>query len=389
MSKILIENEGFLMASALTDLVANRSLPVETQSDVTAKVEPIKGATLVFSSTYEAQVGGAKALIEKARKFLPRLVMIVNETADAFGVTEELGGKIIRLALPAAPEEGRTGVLMVADLVCAELSSMIAVDKASLPLLSLAARVARSDVTAFINGPTGTGKEVLARFIHTNSPRDGQPFVAINCAAIPEDMLEAMLFGHEKGSFTGASVANKGIFRAANGGTLLLDEISEMPIGLQSKLLRVLQERTVTPIGSQAEVPVDVRVVATSNRDMMAEVQANNFREDLYYRLNVFPLATQSLADRPDDIIPLAIALIRRHSDNLTTMPWLTAEAAKMIRAHDWPGNVRELENVVQRALVLHMDGRITANDIILDQPNQRNMAMQVQQRRMMPGLAG
>ena len=177
-------------------------------------------------------------------------------------------------------------------------------DAATFTLLELAKRVAQTDVTVFINGPTGTGKEVLSKFIHHHSERKDQPFVAINCAAIPENMLEAILFGHEKGAFTGASTANKGIFRAADGGTLMLDEISEMPIGLQSKLLRVLQEKSVTPIGAQGDIPVDVRVIATTNRDMAAEIQQGRFREDLYYRLNVFPLGTTSLAERPGDILP-------------------------------------------------------------------------------------
>jgi two-component system response regulator FlrC len=180
-------------------------------------------------------------------------------------------------------------------------------------------------------------------------------------------MLEAVLFGHEKGAFTGASVANKGIFRAADNGTLLLDEISEMPIGLQSKLLRVLQERKVTPLGAQGEIDVNVRVLATTNRDMRAEVAANRFREDLFYRLNVFPMATQSLSSRPEDILPVAVALLRKHSMSLEGLPWLSADACDVLCSHDWPGNVRELENVMQRALVLQNGGVVDAEDIVID----------------------
>ena len=167
-------------------------------------------------------------------------------------------------------------------------------DTKTFELLSLARRVANTDVTVFINGPTGSGKEVLANYLHENSSRKQEPFVAVNWAAIPENMLEAILFGHEKGAFTGASNANKGIFRAADKGTLLLDEISEMPLSLQAKLLRVLQERKVTPVGGQRDIDVDVRVLATSNRDMASEVNQSRFREDLYYRLNVFPLQTKN-----------------------------------------------------------------------------------------------
>ena len=180
-------------------------------------------------------------------------------------------------------------------------------------------------------------------------------------------MLEAILFGHEKGAFTGASTANKGIFRAADGGTLMLDEISEMPIGLQSKLLRVLQEKSVTPIGSQTDIPVDVRVIATTNRDMASEIQNGRFREDLYYRLNVFPLMTSCLADRPGDILPISTVLLKRHSADLSGIPLLDDSAVAMLSSYDWPGNVRELENVLQRALVLMTGQTITATEIVMD----------------------
>mgnify|MGYP001405841492 CR=1 FL=1 len=172
--------------------------------------------------------------------------------------------------------------------------------------------------------------------------------------------------GSGSGAFTGAANANKGLIRAADGGTLLLDEISEMPLALQSKLLRVLQERAVTPVGGQGEVPVDIRVIATSNRDMPAEVAANRFREDLYYRLNVFPLATRALADRREDIAPIAVALLRRHARGIA-LPRLTPEALSALEAHRWPGNVRELENVIQRALVLCDGTHIAPEDVLID----------------------
>jgi two-component system response regulator FlrC len=233
--------------------------------------------------------------------------------------------------------------------------------------MALADRVAATDVTVFINGPTGTGKEVLARFIHNQSSRKDNAFVAVNCAAIPENMLEAILFGHEKGSFTGASTANKGIFRAADGGTLLLDEISEMPLSLQAKLLRALQERKVTPLGSQREIDVDVRVLATTNREMLKEIRDGKFREDLFYRLNVFPLSTQHLAQRPDDIVPISSILLARHSGASGEVPTIENEAKKLLLSYGWPGNVRELENVLQRALVLSSGGKIMAGDIMVD----------------------
>ena len=240
-------------------------------------------------------------------------------------------------------------------------------DEKSLELMALARRVSKTDVTVFINGPTGTGKEVLSKFIHNQSSRKDKPFVAVNCAAIPENMLEAILFGHEKGAFTGASTANKGIFRAADGGTLLLDEISEMPLSLQAKLLRALQERKVTPLGSQREIEVNVRVIATTNREMLAEIRNGKFREDLFYRLNVFPLTTQNLAQRTDDIIPISSILLARHCPVLGDLPSIDKEATDILLAYGWPGNVRELENVLQRAIVLSSGGKIMAGDIMVD----------------------
>ena len=249
----------------------------------------------------------------------------------------------------------------------------VAADPESLALYALAERIAASDITVLINGPTGTGKEVLARAIHNGSPRAEGPFIAINCAALPETMLEAMLFGHVKGSFTGASSGGDGFFRAANGGTLLLDEIAEMPVGLQAKLLRALQEREVVPIGATHAEKIDVRVIACANRDLQAEVAAGRFRADLYYRLSVFPLATRALVERRGDIAALAAAMIVRHAGDRAQLPWLATDALDLLQRHDWPGNVRELENVVQRALLLSRGDMIESGDIIFDRPAASN----------------
>ncbi|MDF2642186.1 MAG: sigma-54 dependent DNA-binding response regulator FleR, partial [Pseudomonas sp.] len=236
--------------------------------------------------------------------------------------------------------------------------------------LNLASRVAKSDSTVLISGESGTGKEVLARYIHQKSPRADKPFIAINCAAIPDNMLEATLFGHEKGSFTGAIAAQPGKFEQADGGTILLDEISEMPMGLQAKLLRVLQEREVERVGARKPISLDIRVLATTNRDLAGEVAAGRFREDLYYRLSVFPLAWQALRQRTADILPLAERLLAKHVNKMKHAPVrLSEQARQCLVSYAWPGNVRELDNAVQRALILQQSGVIEAEDFCLAGP--------------------
>lgn len=254
--------------------------------------------------------------------------------------------------------------------VPAEGEGPIAFEPASAQLLDLAARVARSDSTVLISGESGTGKEVLARYIHQHSHRAAQPFIAINCAAIPDNMLEATLFGHEKGSFTGAIAAQAGKFEQADGGTILLDEISEMPMGLQAKLLRVLQEREVERVGARKPISLDIRVVATTNRDLAAEVAAGRFREDLYYRLSVFPLAWRPLRERTADILPLAERLLAKHVNKMKhAAARLSPEAQACLIAYPWPGNVRELDNAIQRALILQQGGLIQPQDFCLAGP--------------------
>lgn len=245
------------------------------------------------------------------------------------------------IAAPAPRDDSAGAVELVA---CAAGSQRLA---------QLARRVAASDCTVLIVGESGTGKEVLARFIHRNSDRANKPFVAVNCAAIPETMLEAMLFGYERGAFTGALATHAGKFEQAQGGTLLLDEITEMPLSLQAKLLRVLQEREVERLGGRTPVPLDVRVLATTNRRLREEVAAGRFREDLYYRLNVFPLAIAPLSMRRDDVLPLAMQLLARRVRPGDRIPALSADAAHLLLTYNWPGNVRELDNLLQRALIL------------------------------------
>lgn len=242
---------------------------------------------------------------------------------------------------------------------------MVAEDPVMIKVCELVRRVARSSATVLISGESGTGKEVMARYIHQHSERPEAPFVALNCAAIPEPMLESMLFGYEKGAYTGAHQARAGKFEQANGGTLLLDEISEMDLGLQAKLLRVLQEKEVERLGGNRLIPLDVRVIATTNRNLKAEVQAGRFREDLFYRLAVFPVPIPALRERPADIVPLAQTLLARHAADRTLS--LSKAAQARLLAHDWRGNVRELENCVQRAAILCASDQIESSDIYFE----------------------
>ncbi len=247
-------------------------------------------------------------------------------------------------------------------------AGVIASDPRTIELLALARRVAKSCATVMLTGESGSGKEVLARFIHQHSTRAGQPFVAINCAAIPENLLESTLFGYEKGAFTGAVQSQPGKFEQAQRGTLLLDEISEMPLALQAKLLRVLQEREVERVGGRKMIALDIRLLATSNRDMPAMVARGGFREDLYYRLNVFPIEIPPLRERPLDIVPLAQHILRGHAgrpDRSSSVALSESAAARLI-AYSWPGNVRELENVIQRAMILAPGDVIEAEHLSL-----------------------
>ena len=296
-----------------------------------------------------------------ARRRDDRLVLLARGDVPAI---ERLGGNAFRLSHDGS-ECPATLAAMVA--LSAAPGDPVHADTGAIALINLAARVAAADIPVLIEGPTGTGKEVLARFIHKASARKDGPFVAVNCAAMPETMLEALLFGHRKGAFTGAAEAAEGLFRAADGGTLLLDELGEMPLPLQAKLLRALQEGEILPLGATQPVPVDVRIIACTNRDLPTEIAEGRFREDLYYRLNVFPLRIEPLRDRRADIAPLAFAMVLRHVAG-PCVPWISAEAIDKLSAHAWPGNVRELENVVRRALLLAGDeGCISAAHVVFD----------------------
>ena len=307
------------------------------------------------------------ALLEYVREQFPALpFLLITAFAQVGKAVEAIRkGAVDYLVKPFEADALVDTIRQFASGAVLSGNEPVAEDGVSKQLLQLARRVAVTDSTVLITGESGTGKEVLARYIHDQSTRAGEPFIAINCAAIPENMLEAMLFGHEKGAFTGAVNSQPGKFEQANGGTLLLDEVTEMDIGLQAKLLRVLQEQEVERVGGRSVIKLDVRVLATTNRELSSYVADGQFREDLYYRLNVFPLQWLPLRERKADIVPLAKRLLEKYCQKMkrpqaTFMP--DAEAALI--NHQWPGNVRELDNVIQRALILQTGNQIMACDL-------------------------
>ncbi|ASJ97366.1 sigma-54-dependent transcriptional regulator [Shewanella marisflavi] len=370
-AKILLVEDDASLREALVDTLLLAQYECVDVESAEAAIIALKGHDfdMVISDVQMEGIGGLGlvAYLQQHCSQIPILLMTAYATIDSAVSAIKLGA-VDYLAKPFAPEVLLNQVSRYLKPKLIEDQPVVA-DERSLALLSLAQKVAQSDASVMIMGPSGSGKEVLARYIHQHSQRAEQPFVAINCAAIPENMLEATLFGYEKGAFTGAYQACPGKFEQAQGGTLLLDEISEMDLGLQAKLLRVLQEREVERLGGRKTIKLDVRVLATSNRDLKSMATKGEFREDLYYRINVFPLTWPALHQRPADILPLARHLVLRHAKaaGLAQAPTLDDQACRRLLGHRWPGNVRELDNVVQRALILQSGDAIGAKDIIID----------------------
>ncbi|MGD8498793.1 MAG: sigma-54 dependent transcriptional regulator [Chromatiales bacterium] len=365
--KVLIVEDDAELREALSDTLRLAGLPALTAADGPAALAALdrgESVALVVSDVQMSPMDGHDLLseIKTRRAELPVVLM------TAYGTVERAVEAMRRGAADylVKPFDGSVLIEMVRRFMPkpdASDDELIAVDANMRELKALAGRVAGTDATVLITGESGTGKEVFARYIHDESSRRGGPFVAINCAAIPENMLEAILFGYEKGAFTGAHEARSGKFEQANGGTLLLDEVSEMALGLQAKLLRVLQEREVERLGGRRPIPLDVRVIATSNRDLERQVADGAFREDLFYRLSVFPLHLPALRERRADILPLARRLLRRHC-RADVGPGFTAEAEHWLCTHEWPGNVRELDNAIQRAMILRRGDTIELIDL-------------------------
>lgn len=367
-STIMVVEDDNELREALSETLQLAGFTVLKAKDGVDALQKLTNASvnLIVSDIQMPNMDG-QALLKKLKSAYPDIpVMLMT----AYGTIQQAVdamrfGAVDYLVKPFEAEVLVNMVSRYATTATQPNQNIIAADEKSQELFQVAKRVAQSDATVMITGESGSGKEVLARFIHDHSSRAEHAFIAINCAAIPENMLEATLFGYEKGAYTGAYKASPGKFEQAQGGTILLDEITEMDLGLQAKLLRVLQEREVERLGGGKLIALDVRVIATSNRDVRAYVAEGSFREDLFYRLNVFPLQIPSLRERSDDILPLVERFLERHCRlQKRIVPKLTEAAADKLIEHLWPGNVRELDNVVQRALILQSGDVLEQQDV-------------------------
>ena len=372
MTHFIIDDSDKQFCDLVCSNLDNRGLDWLLLSDDNAQAPNLKNKYLIISSKSSNFDVKSKSFVDHLRKFKFVKAFVFTSNSETLLFKSECNGAIKELQVPKYDPQDSALFNFYLSLFIEQFSrntvNLPCSDPETAGLVNLLARLAVSNASVLINGPTGTGKEVVSKLLHSKSNRKEGPFIAVNCAAIPENMLESMLFGHEKGSFTGAMHSNDGLFRAANSGTLLLDEISEMPMALQSKLLRVLQEKVVTPIGSSKEIPVDLRVIATTNRDMSVEIEQKRFREDLFYRLNVFPIATRALNLRSSDIPAIAAHMLTRNIVDGDDAPKvLSANALNRLLKYEWPGNVRELDNVLQRASILTNSSTINECDILFD----------------------
>ena len=363
---VLVVEDDAALREALVDTLRAADLSAISAADAPGALQLLQSEeiALVISDVQMPGPNGYQLLssIKRLRPDLPVVLMTAYGTvAQAVAAMREGATDYI-----VKPFDAQALIEMARRQLAQRVmpNDLVAVDPESKRLVSLARKIAENDATVLITGESGTGKEVYARFIRDHSMRAAAPFVAINCAAIPENMLEATLFGYEKGAFTGALGAHAGKFEQAQGGTLLLDEISEMDLGLQAKILRVLQEREVERLGSTRTISLDVRLIATSNRDLPEEVRAARFRADLYYRLNVMSLRLPPLRERRGDILPLARRAVQACARGGQAALSLAPDAERKLLQHDWPGNARELTNIVQRAAWLACGGIIHGNDL-------------------------
>ncbi len=367
--RVLVVEDDPSLREAVCDTISLAGYQVLAAEDGMAALTLLKQPNIgmVLSDIRMPNMDG-NTLLRSINELYPNLpVLMMTAFGTVKGAVQAIQeGAVDYIVKPFEPE---TLISQIKQYLCPTPDiNMIGEDPNTQRLMNLALRVAKSDSTVMITGPSGSGKEVLARYIHDNSARANKPFVAINCAAIPENMLEATLFGYEKGAYTGAHQARAGTFEQAQGGTLLLDEITEMDLGLQAKLLRVIQEREIERLGGRGRIKLDVRILATSNRDMAEAISENKLREDLYFRLNVFPMHLLPLKQRPGDILPLARKLLQNIAQHHgRAVPQFSTEADAALLRHEWPGNVRELGNLVERVMVLQNGNIIEVDDLLFE----------------------
>lgn len=368
-NNILLVEDDKDLSEALKITLVNAGFCVDIALNANDALQLLKDKIfhVVVSDINLGKTNGIELLktIKKNFYTLPVILMTAyGKIADA--VVAIQNGATDYLTKPFNAEDLIAKIHQVIQNTLVSSESIIHADAKTKEIIALAKQVASSDASVLISGESGAGKEVFAKYIHDNSPRKNQPFVAINCAAIPDNMLEAILFGYEKGAFTGAYQTTEGKLEQGNFGTILLDEISEMPLILQAKLLRVLQEREVERLGGKKLIKLDIRIIATTNRLLSKEVEEGHFRKDLYFRLNVFPLQVTPLRERQADIIPLSYYFIKKYAPQKAIE--LSKEAEDKLLTYTWPGNIRELQNVIQRAIIFSNEEKIERNHIIYDE---------------------
>ena len=368
---IIIDENNKEFASEIQTVLRGRGVDSTIFCDSVIESGVRSDKVFVSSASANTDLKSDKNLIPFLKKNGFKRAVILEWNTNTFSVEVLLNGAISICKVPVSVNDKSSlkyfYLNYFIESIAKSIPNLPCVDDKSVKLTALVRKIATTDATVLVNGPTGTGKELVSNLVHHFSNRRENAFVAVNCAAIPDQMLESMLFGHEKGAFTGAVQPNKGLLRAADQGTVLLDEISEMPLTLQAKLLRVIQEKKVMPIGTSQEINVDVRIVATTNRNMLEEVKKGNFREDLYYRLNVFPVNTLHLSERRSDVPSIVANMLYKMDLDYNEKTNICSEALVQLENYNWPGNVRELHNVIQRAKILCSNGEIQTADLIFD----------------------
>ena len=362
MRLIIVGSLGGQLSAASQIALNNGAKVIHAPDEATAlSLIRSKGADLLMIDV-KCDIKGLLDQLASEHISTPAVACGVGSNSDEAVAAIRAGAKEY---IPLPPDPDLIAAVLTA--ISVDEHEFIYRDRNMMQVVKLANQVAASEASIMITGDSGTGKEVMARHVHNKSRRKGKPFIAVNCAAIPENLLESELFGHEKGAFTGAVARRIGKFEEANGGTLLLDEISEMDVRLQAKLLRVIQEREVDRVGGSGSVKIDIRIIATTNRNLAEAVKDGTFREDLLFRLNVINLNIPPLKDRPEDTRALCKHFATRYAEfNALPLKNITDSAMKVLINHNWPGNVRELENTIHRAVLLTSGTEIEASDIVL-----------------------